>query len=264
GPSCKRRSSPMKSVPALPPVSKALSLVRGDLIPSPKRVRDIGYLADVEVGPRETRVERVTHPAMPEDIPEPTQEGAVQVTYETLEDLVQRFHDHTQAISVYRIQVIEGIQKEQGHRIVRVESVVTALTKRVTSWKGITGGLEAPRVLRVRELTDFSAASEDMEAREAARNLETLNENGDDQEGENGGNENGGNRGNGNRGNEGNGNHGMNYGRNDLTFYTQRFQELILLCTRMVPDEKNRVERFIGWLPDNIQGNVIAENLARL
>nr|GFC68016.1 hypothetical protein [Tanacetum cinerariifolium] len=26
---------------------------------------------------RETRVERVTHPAMPEDIPKPTQEGAV-------------------------------------------------------------------------------------------------------------------------------------------------------------------------------------------
>nr|GEU80885.1 copia protein [Tanacetum cinerariifolium] len=130
-PSRKRRRSPMTSVPALPPVSGALSPVRADLIPSPKRVRDIGYLADVEVGPRETRVERVTHPAMPEDIPEPTQEGVVQVTYETLIDLVQRFHDHTQAIPVYRIQVIEGVQREQGHRIVRVESAVTTLTKRV-------------------------------------------------------------------------------------------------------------------------------------
>nr|GFA49747.1 putative reverse transcriptase domain-containing protein [Tanacetum cinerariifolium] len=30
---------------------------------------------------------------------------------------------------------------------------------------------------------------------------------------------------------------------NDLTAYTQRFQELILLCTRMVPDEEDRVER---------------------
>nr|GEZ49500.1 hypothetical protein [Tanacetum cinerariifolium] len=58
GPSRKRRRSPMTSVPALPPVSEALSPVRADLIPSPKRVRDIGYLADVEVGPRETRVER--------------------------------------------------------------------------------------------------------------------------------------------------------------------------------------------------------------
>nr|GFC32394.1 hypothetical protein [Tanacetum cinerariifolium] len=32
----------------------------------------------------------------------------------------------------------------------------------------------------------------------------------------------------------------------------------------MVPDEEDRVERFIGGLPDNIQGNVIALNPARL
>ncbi|GKC24772.1 hypothetical protein Tco_1026922 [Tanacetum coccineum] len=48
---------------------------------------------------------------------------------------------------------------------------------------------------------------EEMEAREAARTLEPLNENVDEQEGENGVNGNGGN-GNGNR----SGNHGMNYG----------------------------------------------------
>nr|GEX77918.1 putative reverse transcriptase domain-containing protein [Tanacetum cinerariifolium] len=64
--------------------------------------------------------------------------------------------------------------------------------------------------------------AEEMEAHEAARNLEALNENEEEQEGENGGNENGGNEGNGNgdnggngnggNGNEGNGNHGMNYG----------------------------------------------------
>ncbi|GJW50491.1 hypothetical protein Tco_0091842, partial [Tanacetum coccineum] len=32
----------------------------------------------------------------------------------------------------------------------------------------------------------------------------------------------------------------------------------------MVPDEEDRVERFIGGLPDNIQGNVIAANSARI
>nr|GEV85222.1 hypothetical protein [Tanacetum cinerariifolium] len=42
--------------------------------------RDIGYLADVEDDPRETRVEKVVHPAMPEDIPEPAQEGAAEGT----------------------------------------------------------------------------------------------------------------------------------------------------------------------------------------
>nr|GFA38464.1 reverse transcriptase domain-containing protein [Tanacetum cinerariifolium] len=51
---------------------------------------------------------------------------------------------------------------------------------------------------------------------------------------------------------------------NDLTAYTQTFQELILLCTRMVPDEEDKVERFIRGLPDNIQGNVIAANTAKL
>nr|GFB24685.1 hypothetical protein [Tanacetum cinerariifolium] len=229
GPSRKRRRSPMTSVPALPLVSGALSPVYADLIPPPKRVKDIGYLADVEDDPRETRDERVTHPAMPEDIPEPAQEGVVEVTYETLGDLVQRivgvelavtaltervaelerdnqrlrgtasvesqrvdrlqrgmsrmqremrlmrrfrfydrtrdervthpvmpedipepaqegaaevtyatlgdlvqrFHDHTQAIPVHRIQTIEGIQREQGRRIVGVESTVIALTERV-------------------------------------------------------------------------------------------------------------------------------------
>nr|GEV08320.1 hypothetical protein [Tanacetum cinerariifolium] len=131
GPSRKRCRSPLTTVPALPHVSGALSHVRVDFIPSPKRVRDIGYLADVEVGPKETRVERVTHPAMPEDIPEPAQEGATEVTYETLRDLVQRFHNHIQAIPVHRIQVIEGVKREQGHRIVGVKSAVTTLTERV-------------------------------------------------------------------------------------------------------------------------------------
>ncbi|GJV10839.1 putative reverse transcriptase domain-containing protein [Tanacetum coccineum] len=51
---------------------------------------------------------------------------------------------------------------------------------------------------------------------------------------------------------------------NDLTAYTQRFQELILLCTRMVPDEEDKVERFIGGLPNNIQGNVIAAEPTKL
>ncbi|GJZ92215.1 hypothetical protein Tco_0664280 [Tanacetum coccineum] len=41
-------------------------------------------------GPVEVRVDRVTHLVVADDIPEPTQEGAVKVTYETLGDLVQR------------------------------------------------------------------------------------------------------------------------------------------------------------------------------
>nr|GFB11844.1 hypothetical protein [Tanacetum cinerariifolium] len=120
GPSRKRRRPPMTSVPTLLLVSRALSHVHDDLIPSPKRVRNIGYLADVEVGPRETRVEGVMHPAMPKDIPEPVQEGAA-----------------------------------EGHRIVGVESAVTALTERVAELerdnKGLRGtaSVESQRVDRL-------------------------------------------------------------------------------------------------------------------
>ncbi|GJU37698.1 putative reverse transcriptase domain-containing protein [Tanacetum coccineum] len=266
-------------------------------------------------GPVEVRVERVTHPVMPEDIPEPAQEGAVEATYETLGDLVQSVHmDHTQTI--------------------RIGQFIALTEERLLIGKRDNRRLRGTKI----------------EAREAARTLEPLNENVDEQEGENGGNGNGGNGNGGNGGNGNgnrNGNHGMNYGGfmpvarectfqdflkckphnfsgtegvvgltrwfekietvfnisnfppkyqvkyatctlqdkvyfqdeiqkmetelwnltvkgNDLTAYTQRFQELILLCTRMVPDEEDIVERFIGGLPDNIQGNVIAANPARL
>ncbi|GKF77408.1 hypothetical protein Tco_0229878, partial [Tanacetum coccineum] len=68
--------------------------------------------------PFEVRVDRITHPVVADDIPEPAQEGAVEVTYETLGDLFQRFHDHNKEIPVHRIQVIESVQRDQGHRIV--------------------------------------------------------------------------------------------------------------------------------------------------
>ncbi|GJY32159.1 hypothetical protein Tco_0415654 [Tanacetum coccineum] len=186
GPSRKRRRSPMTSVPALPPVAGALSPVRADLIPSPKRIRspesatdlegcsedsfepyvprEVGLGVDVEdesseqsrsrgtdievdddversdgmdIDPVEAvieacfdfadiirasgvdvRVEAVT--VARDDVAEPAQEGAVEVTYETLGDLVQRFHDHTEAIPI-----------QQGHRIGGVELAVTALTERI-------------------------------------------------------------------------------------------------------------------------------------
>ncbi|GJR12632.1 putative reverse transcriptase domain-containing protein, partial [Tanacetum coccineum] len=51
---------------------------------------------------------------------------------------------------------------------------------------------------------------------------------------------------------------------NDMATYTQRFQELTMMCTKMVLEEEDRVEKFIGGLPDNIQGNVIAAGPTRL
>ncbi|GKF21280.1 hypothetical protein Tco_0069918, partial [Tanacetum coccineum] len=71
------------------------------------------------MGTVKVRVDRVTHHAVSDDIPEPAQEeGAIEVTYETLGYLVQRFHDHIVEIPVHRVQVIESIQRDQGHKIV--------------------------------------------------------------------------------------------------------------------------------------------------
>ncbi|GJS90007.1 hypothetical protein Tco_0772643 [Tanacetum coccineum] len=67
---------------------------------------------ETETGMRglaEVRVDRVTHPVVADDIPEPAKEGAVEVTYETLGDLVQRFHDHTEEILVHRVQATESV-----------------------------------------------------------------------------------------------------------------------------------------------------------
>ncbi|GJY96796.1 putative reverse transcriptase domain-containing protein [Tanacetum coccineum] len=51
---------------------------------------------------------------------------------------------------------------------------------------------------------------------------------------------------------------------NNLAAYTQRFQELTMLCTKMVPEEEDQVDMFIRGLPDNIQGNVIFVEPTRL
>ncbi|GJT16001.1 hypothetical protein Tco_0874707, partial [Tanacetum coccineum] len=270
GLSRKRHRSPMTYVPALSPVSGALSPVHADLIPSPKRVRDSGYSTDVEVdlretslrddaivkvsdkphleqdsdpkiqaeidecrayadalrdrgidarvvveaidrdetemgvrGPVEIRVERVTHPLMPEDIPEPAHEGSVEVTYETLGDLVQRIVGGKSAVITLTERIAE---LERDKRRLRGTMPNTRSGASMTREE-------------FEELVNRRVA-EEMETREAARTLEPLNENVDEQEGENGGNGNGGNGngGNGNGGNGGNGNghrngnHGMNYG----------------------------------------------------
>ncbi|GJR14261.1 putative reverse transcriptase domain-containing protein [Tanacetum coccineum] len=493
-PSRKRSRSPTASVPLSSPILGALSYARADLLPSPKRIRSLETATDLEgcledrtnlemdvdvvrsdgidINPEiqeietsmrglvEVRVDRVTHPVVAEDILEPAQEGAVEVTYETLGDLVQRFHDHMEEIPVCRVQVIESVQRDQGHRIVATGQQSADMLERIREleWDNMRlrdmMDVVSQRVARsqrrelrvqreMRQIWRFrfydrmriarleacarrhlgylimiltmpntrSGASRTREgineqidrqmagalgARTTARNLEPLMRDGGGQEevNGNGGNRNGGN-GNGGNGNGGNGNggnrnggngngngngggNGYNFGGfvparectyqdflkcqplsfngtegvvgltrwfekmetvfhisncleryqvkyasctllnsaltwwnsykrtirieaayamswaelmklmtevycprnevqkmetelwnlvvkgNDLTAYTRRFQELVLLCTRMVPNEEDKVKRFVGGLPDNIQGNVIAAEPTKL
>ncbi|GKE75128.1 hypothetical protein Tco_1537169, partial [Tanacetum coccineum] len=261
--------SPMTSVPALLLVSGALSTVRADLIPLPKRIKDSGYLADVEVDPREislrddaivmdalrdrgidarvvveaidrdetetgvrspieVRVERVTHLVMPEDILEPAQEGAVEATYETLGDLVQRMAGVKSAVIALTKRIAElerdnmrlrGTVSVESQRVYRLQRGMSRMQRELRKMPNTRSRASMTRE-EFEELVTRRVA-EEMEAREAARTLEPLNENGDEQEGENRGNGNGGNgeNGNGNR----NGNHGTE-GVVGLTRYWRKWR----------------------------------------
>ncbi|GKC36409.1 reverse transcriptase domain-containing protein, partial [Tanacetum coccineum] len=48
------------------------------------------------------------------------------------------------------------------------------------------------------------------------------------------------------------------------TAFAMSWRELMKLMAEIVPEEEDRVEKFIGRLPDNIQGNVIAAEPTRL
>ncbi|GKB40285.1 putative reverse transcriptase domain-containing protein [Tanacetum coccineum] len=50
---------------------------------------------------------------------------------------------------------------------------------------------------------------------------------------------------------------------NDVAAYTQRFQELALMCTKFLADETEKVDKYISGLPDNIHGNVMQNNNKR-
>ncbi|GKB27400.1 reverse transcriptase domain-containing protein [Tanacetum coccineum] len=43
---------------------------------------------------------------------------------------------------------------------------------------------------------------------------------------------------------------------NDVPAYTERFQELNLICTKFVANETEKVDKYISELPDNIYGKV--------
>ncbi|GJR54166.1 reverse transcriptase domain-containing protein [Tanacetum coccineum] len=47
----------------------------------------------------------------------------------------------------------------------------------------------------------------------------------------------------------------------DVTWYNQCFQELALLCVGMLPEESNKVERYVSVLPNMIHGSVVASKL---
>nr|GEY57783.1 hypothetical protein [Tanacetum cinerariifolium] len=159
GPSRKRPRSPITSVPALPHVYEALSFVHADLMPSPKRVRDFGYLADVEVDPKKTSLRddvmvrdalrdrgidaRVVVEGVDREESETCIRGSIKVRVERvtlsmmLEDAPESAQDERSVECTY--ETLGSL----GRRIVRVESAVTALTERIAKYcaKGVDGDI---------------------------------------------------------------------------------------------------------------------------
>ncbi|GKC20877.1 hypothetical protein Tco_1023027, partial [Tanacetum coccineum] len=125
------------------PISGVLSYACADVLPSPKRIRSSKFATDLEAeideciayadalrdrwidarvvvetidreeietsmrGPVKVRVNRVTHPVVADDIPDPTQEGAV----------------------------IENVQRDQGHRIVATGQQSADMLERIRELK---------------------------------------------------------------------------------------------------------------------------------
>nr|GEX31081.1 putative reverse transcriptase domain-containing protein [Tanacetum cinerariifolium] len=291
-PSRKRSRYPVASVPSSSLIHGALSSARADLLPSPKRIRSPESETDLEVslaeGSKTSRYRR-TDLEMDDDVKrsdgidiDPKIQAEIdeciadadalrvrgidaRVVVEAV-DREERFHDHTEEIPVHRVQAIESVQRDQGYMIVATRQQSADMLKRIRE-------LDHDN-MRLRDMMEVASqiVTRALGARDAARNLEPLIGGGGEQEEVNGnggnGNRGNGNKGNGNggNGNGGNGNGGNgNEGGNGYNFRGFiRFQELVLLCTRMVPNEEDKVERFVGGLPDNIQGNIIAAEPTKL
>nr|GEX05017.1 putative reverse transcriptase domain-containing protein [Tanacetum cinerariifolium] len=239
-------------------------------------------------GPVEVRVNRVTHPVTADDIPEPAQEeGAVEVTYETLKDLVQRFHDHNVKVPVYRVQAIEGAHdaarnleplirnggnrnggnrnrengngnengrgngyKFRGFMPARECTYQDFLKCQPLSFNGTEGvvGLtcwsekmetvfhisNCPEKYQVKYAT-FTLLISTLtwwNSHKRTIGIESA--------------------------------YAISWAKLMKLMTEVRFQELVLLCTRMVPNKEDKVQRFVGGLPHIIQGNIIAAEPTKL
>ncbi|GJW49945.1 putative reverse transcriptase domain-containing protein [Tanacetum coccineum] len=245
GLSRKRRRSPMTSVPALSPVSGALSPVRADLIPSPKRVRDSGYSTDVEVDPRETSL-RDDAIVRVSDEPHLEQDSDPEVQAEI--DECFAYADALRDRGIDARVVVETIDRDETETGVRGPPVEDHAVERFATCY--------PPDHRIQAIEGVSEKSRTQDCLGLSRHL--LFEQRGLLEFERD-----------NRGLEGTRGRILATRSGALQMTRESLKNLVARrvaeeYSSMVPDEEDRVERFIGGLQDNIQGNVIAANPARL
>ncbi|GJS52862.1 reverse transcriptase domain-containing protein [Tanacetum coccineum] len=285
-PSRKRCRSPTALVPSPTHDSRSITPTPADLLPPRKRFRDSYLLedseeehievdtADADVGISEGVV------AYPEDSIDMGVEIAASDVREDDEEFeAEASADDMREIVVDPLAIGDSSESSRGgipdledtfYDIVHHMSEVRI--DRITKIETTQRRLETSQLVASEERASLVE-------RIGSLRLEYL-KNGSDGDNGNGGN------GNGENGNGGNGNPNKN-GRGDrhvarectyqdfkkcqpLNFKGTegvvgliRFQELTMMCTKMVPEEEDRVEKFIGGLPDNIEGNGYAVKNAK-
>nr|GEV55154.1 hypothetical protein [Tanacetum cinerariifolium] len=242
-------------------------------------------------GTIEIGVDRVTHLVVSDDTIEPVREDypdlvsadrSLEVMQRGLDVVMKELYDHKVEIPVHKVRVIESVQIDQGYRIVTTSQQSAAMSEMISTLEWDNMRLRACG-RSSRSVVKNPGTKTKMENEQQDYDVE-----------ENGNNGNG--NGNGNR--NPNLNNEVKYAtctllNNALTWwnshkrtfevnvayamtwkalmklitkttYNQRFQELTLLCTKMVLKEEDQAERYIGGLSDNIQENVIVVEPTRL
>nr|GEY52744.1 hypothetical protein [Tanacetum cinerariifolium] len=276
GPSRKRCRSPTDSVPSSTPVTGSLAPTRADLLPPRKRFIDsysfeTSMEEDTKIDTKETEDGRELDIIDGDDVRDHIEVDPKDDREEfeaSAGDTVVLGIDLRDGIvkSVKDIPVdLDGAIRDFYHHMseVRMDRIVGIETTKRT----MTNTRFEMTPATIKEMINRRVA-EALEAYEINKNLGLKNENGN-------GNSNGGN-GNGNRGNgNGQGGNGNGDRRDGVKRWKQcftsatarkgtRFQELTMMCTKMVLEEEDRVKRFIEGLSDNIQGSVMATEPTRL
>ncbi|GJX16028.1 putative reverse transcriptase domain-containing protein [Tanacetum coccineum] len=210
-------------------------------------------------GPVEVRVDTATHPVVVDDILKPVIESIQRDQGHRIVAIGQQSADMLERIQELerdnrRLRDIVDVEIREFYDRMRIARLEACARRHLGYRQCLTHDLEREGV---NEQSDRRMA-EALRARDAVRNLEPLMRDEGEQEevNRNGGN---GKGGNGNEEIENGGNRNGGNGR-----WSEMEMELVLLCTRMVPSEEDKVERFVGGLPNNIQGNMIAAEPTQL
>nr|GEW61234.1 hypothetical protein [Tanacetum cinerariifolium] len=269
GPSRKRCRSPTSTVTSSIYATRALVLSHADLLPPRKRFRDSISLEDsVEEDINTYVLEDIKADAMTVDvvIDRDVEAGVdtridieIDVGVDVEDEVKDEVGSSDRGTIEVGVDVVVGVDIPDEIPLQRIEDIKTG-QRELDARSIIVGGERASlldqvaslerSIARLRGTMMMETARADSvatyEATHAVNALEaeSQNQNGSDDDNGNDGN---GSGGDGHGGNENGRNKNPNENNKDA-----RFQELTMLCTKMVPEEEDQVERYIGGLPDNI------------